>query len=122
MMNTEYMIKTGMFDENIFLYCEEVVLGLKMNNAGYKIGLIPNESFIHNHSVSINKTYSSLRKKRELLLNSKIYVLKKYYNIHGIALAYAYLLKIISIVEITIIEIIKTYINNYYFFYERNRL
>ena len=60
MMNVKLMIKHGMYDEKMFLFCEEVVLGIKMRNAGYKVALLPNVKFIHNHSVSINKAYMML--------------------------------------------------------------
>ena len=35
MMNSKRMIECGMYDERMFLFCEEVVLGIKIRNAGY---------------------------------------------------------------------------------------
>ena len=40
LMNAEKMTKYGMYDENIFLYCEEIVLGLKMKKNNQKIALL----------------------------------------------------------------------------------
>ena len=85
MVNAGHMITCGMYDENIFLYEEEIVLGIRMKNAGYRTILVTDSSYIHNHSVSISKTFKSLEKQRKLLWNSRTYILKKYYEMNGIA-------------------------------------
>ena len=59
MVNLPKMIKYGMYDEQVFLYCEEVILAMKLKNNGQKVALLPQEVFIHNHSVSISKTYKT---------------------------------------------------------------
>ena len=41
-------LKTGLFDENIFMYDEENVLAFKIHAIGKKIG-VTNISFIHDH-------------------------------------------------------------------------
>lgn len=107
LMNTEKMLKYGMFDENIFLYCEEVVLGLRLQKTGQKTALLLQESFIHDHSVSINKTFKSEAKKKKLLVKSKLYVIKNYYKTRGWWLAIAYFLGGISIIESAIVSIIR---------------
>ena len=60
LVNAEKMKKYGMYDEGLFLYFEELTLGIKLKKAGLKTAIITNEKFIHNHSVSISKTYRSL--------------------------------------------------------------
>ena len=105
MFRTDPMIKYGMFDENMFLYCEEVTLGLKMHQAQQKIGLLLQETFIHNHSISISKSYRSDVAKRRLLNKSKLYVLRNYYKSRGIKYFCAVILSKIGIAE--------TYINNF---------
>lgn len=107
LMDAEKMIKKGMYDENIFLYCEELVLGLKMKDANYKIGLMLNETFIHNHSISINKSIKSEAKKRKILVNSKLYVIKNYYNANRIQYAIAWFLGKLSILECRFLFFIK---------------
>jgi N-acetylglucosaminyl-diphospho-decaprenol L-rhamnosyltransferase len=107
LMRTDAMIKYGMFDENIFLYCEEVVLGIKMKRAKQNVGLLLDKSFIHNHSVSINKSYKSQVAKRKLLNKSKMYVISHYYKCNGFLLCVAHLLDKISLVETWLLSILK---------------
>lgn len=80
MMNADIMYKYGMYDENIFLYNEEIVLGKKMHNANFKVGILTKEKFIHNHAVSISKTYNKLVDRQKILIKSHKYVTKKYFN------------------------------------------
>ena len=107
MMNAKLMINHGMYDEKMFLFCEEVVLGIKMRDAGYKVALLPNESFIHNHSVSINKTYKSEIAKKKILVNSKMYVLENYYHLRPIQLFITKCLAKISILEVKMMGLMK---------------
>ena len=67
MMNAKEMLKHGMYDENIFLYCEEISLAIKLKKAGKKTALLPRQYFIHNHSVSISKSYGTEIKRHILL-------------------------------------------------------
>lgn len=107
MMNVPLMLEWGMFDENIFLYCEEIVLGLKLQRAGYKVALLPNETFVHNHSVSIRKSYKSALSRQRLLTKSKLYVIEKYYNVTGARLALAKVLAWISLIEVGAISMLR---------------
>ena len=47
MLDAKKMIGNTLFDENVFLYCEERILGMKCKNANLKIALLPQCSFIH---------------------------------------------------------------------------
>lgn len=107
MFDVDKMIKHGMFDEKMFLYCEETVLAIKMKKANYKIALLPNESFIHNHSVSINKSYTNPISKHKILLKSKLYVIKNYYNTNWCEYLFSIILSKISIIELTLWYLIK---------------
>ena len=107
LMDSKKMIKFGMYDEKIFLYCEEVVLGIKMKENKQKIALLLQESFIHNHSVSISKTYKSELSKNKLLVKSKLYVIKKYYKANIIEYFFANILGKISNIEIFILGILR---------------
>ena len=49
-VNTEYFLEMGMYDENIFLYCEESVIGFKGQSYGFKTALLYDCFFIHAHS------------------------------------------------------------------------
>lgn len=102
MMNVDDMLKYGMYDENIFLYCEEIVLGLKFQRAHKGIALLTNYNFIHNHSVSINKSFKTAIEKHKLLMQSKLYVIKRYFHAKGIVFLLAFLLSRVSLLEVRI--------------------
>ena len=103
LMRTEDMLKYGMYDESIFLYCEEVVLGKKILKSGKKIGLLTNLNYIHNHSVSISRTFNSIVSKHRLYLQSKMYVIKKYFDANFFDCFIANFLSITSMMEIRLV-------------------
>lgn len=70
----------GLFDENVFLYYEENIIGYKMKHKGFKTALITDMSYIHNHSVTISKNISVLNSYRNNL-KSKLYYELKYRKI-----------------------------------------
>lgn len=107
MMRVKDMLEFGMFDENIFLYCEELVLGIKMQNARKKIALLTDYTFVHNHSVSISKTYKSMVAKQRLFMNSKLYAIRHYYHANVFERVVAFLLSKLSIVEIFLISVFR---------------
>ena len=105
LMNAKKMIQYGMYDENVFLYCEEIILGIKMKENHQKIALLPNINFIHNHSTSISKSYKSSFKRHKLLLSSKLYVIRHYFNARFIDNIIAFFVGIFSFVELFLVEI-----------------
>lgn len=107
MLDAEKMIENTLFDENVFLYCEERMLGMKSKNAGLKIALLPQCNFIHNHSVSISKTIGTEVKKRRVMNKSAMYVIREYYKANKLEIILAKLMMSISIWEMKILEIIK---------------
>ena len=107
LMRVKDMLKYGMYDENIFLYCEEIVLGLKMQYASRKIALLIDHTFVHNHSVSISKKYKSLMAKQRLFMNSKLYVIRHYYHANVFERFFAFFLSKLSIVEIYLIGLLR---------------
>lgn len=52
----------GGFDTRTFLYCEEMILGFRLKQAGYRTAVIPNSYYEHLHSQSIGKEYKSKAK------------------------------------------------------------
>lgn len=103
LMNADYVLKSGLFDENIFLYWEEIVLGMKIKSVHKKAALLTNEFFVHNHSVTISKTYKSAISKQRLFIKSKLYVLKHYYRANFIEYFFAYCLAKISLIDVLIV-------------------
>lgn len=107
MMNLKKMIDGGMYDENIFLYCEEMSLGLKLKKAGYKTALLPKETFLHNHSVSISKTFKTDMARRKILTKSKLYVIRKFYRANLCEYSIAWFLSRLSYLEIMLLSLRK---------------
>ena len=77
MIKSDVFKKINYFDENIFLYYEENVICNKIKNLNYDIIILNKCNVIHNHSVSINKSYNGLGKYR-ILKKSQMYYLNNY--------------------------------------------
>jgi len=78
MVDLKKMLEYGMYDEDFFLYYEEAVLAQKFADAGLKTILRLDCSYIHNHHVSISKTYHKWSQQHAILLQSATLFLKKY--------------------------------------------
>lgn len=78
LINPVIFEKLGGYDENIFLYCEEDIIGQKVKAGGYKTLLVCHVSYIHQHGVSIEKSISSKLKQRKMINHNKLYFMKKY--------------------------------------------
>lgn len=109
LMDADKMLKYGMFDENIFLFCEEYVLGIKMKKAGMKTGLLTRLDYVHNHSVSIKKSYKTLLSRNKLMVKSRLFVLKKYYKAGLFSYSFAKLLSYVYLMEIRLVGFLKRY-------------
>src|SRR5690606_34351836 len=76
LVETKKFLQVGGYDENIFLYGEETLLGYKMKINNYKTILI-NETYYHYHSTTISK-YLNLKKQKKQINKSRKYVIKNY--------------------------------------------
>lgn len=79
-VDSEKFAKAGMYDENIFLYCEETTLGIRLKKMNFDSALLRDLYFVHHHSTSINKSISSVIRQQKIMWNSREYVLKHYYR------------------------------------------
>ena len=68
----------GLYDEDFFLFEEEKILAKKLMNNGWKSYIVAKISYIHTHSVSINKSLRKLGEAKRVLLVSNRKYLKKY--------------------------------------------
>jgi len=84
-IRAECLQNVGFFDEGVFLFCEERILGKKLADAGYKQILRSDLFFVHAHSISIKKNYDIL-KTWKILMTSRQYYQKKYNNITRVQL------------------------------------
>lgn len=82
-----FMIKAGcftpqelseLFDAGLFLYCEEKVLGQKLRSRGFRALLVTDAFYVHAHSVSIDKSLTSIGNKQRQLHESKLYYFNNY--------------------------------------------
>lgn len=89
MVDLKKMIKYGMYDEEFFLYYEEPVLAQKFADAGLKTVLRLDCSYVHNHHVSISKTYNRWSQQHAILLKSAKLFLKKYKKANALQMALA---------------------------------
>lgn len=78
-MKASTIEKVNYFDENTFLYYEEVIMARKLEKINYKSLIYNDILFIHNHSVSIDKSVKRL-KKYKILKESQAYFEKNYNN------------------------------------------
>ena len=62
----------GYFDEGVFLYYEENIMGIKTKKLGKNIIVCNNVDVIHDHSVSIDKSLKRI-KKYDILKTSQEY-------------------------------------------------
>ena len=80
MIDADLFVKVNGFDENTFLYYEENILAFKLKKLGMSNYLLTEESYIHNHSISINKSIQSVKKRLNIAFNSRLYYCSKYLN------------------------------------------
>lgn len=76
------LMECGLYDEEVFLYYEEKILGFKLKEKGYRTVLLLNHSYMHLHSVSINKSVGSILRKQAILHKSKLHYYKNYLKIN----------------------------------------
>ena len=74
----------GGYDEKMFLYQEEVVLGQRMRQAGYRTAMLTRTFYQHEHSASIGKTFQKQAARQQLRHDSTIYYFKQYLGINRI--------------------------------------
>ncbi len=84
MVDAEKFLKCGGYDEGIFLYEEEQILGRRMHKAGYRSVLLLNQHYDHQHSTSISKTFSDDRKRQKMREESTLYYMKNYLHINPV--------------------------------------
>lgn len=89
MIDARKMVQHGMYDEEFFLYYEEPVLAQKFADAGLKTILRLDTSYIHNHHVSISKTYKRWSQQHKILLKSAELFLRKYKKANSIQMVFA---------------------------------
>lgn len=78
-----------LFDPQIFLYYEEKVLGEKLRQMNRRAVLVTDASYVHAHSVSIDKSLRSIGDKQAILHQSKLYYYRRYLKAGQVKMAAA---------------------------------
>ena len=76
MIDRKLFSSVGMFDENFFLYCEDIDLCYRLKKLGYLIGYVHNAKMYHEHQKVSDKNFFS--KNYFYHIKSMIYFLKKH--------------------------------------------
>ena len=76
-ISSKHLEEMGYFDENVFLYYEENIMGVKTKDLEKNIIVANNIDVIHDHAVSIDKSLKRI-KKYDILKNSQYYFEKTY--------------------------------------------
>ena len=89
MVDAARFLEAGGYDEEIFLYQEEAVLGHRMKARGYRSILRLDCSYGHEHSASISKTFTSQMRRQRLREESELYYMKHYLHINPLQEVFA---------------------------------
>lgn len=102
MISSKHLEDMGYFDENVFLYYEENIMGIKTKKLGKNIIVCNNVDVIHDHSVSIDKSLKRI-KKYDILKTSQEYFEKNYNGANKIELfflkVFRYLTRILLLIK-----------------------
>lgn len=82
MVRSRAFLECGGYDEGIFLYQEEMVLADRMRSAGWRTALLLTESYRHEHSVSISKSFRHELERQRLREQSVLYYMRHYLSIN----------------------------------------
>ena len=97
-VRTSAFQEANLFDERVFLFCEERIIGKRMKQLGYSLAFRKDLSYVHAHSVTIRRAMDTVKiwktiwssrfyyqvaynhigaaKQLLLLINSKIFILR----------------------------------------------
>lgn len=92
------------FDDNTFLYYEEDITSKRLQRSSYKIGILTNHFYIHNH---IELAPPNRKKRKQNLDKSMYYFLCNYYNINFLQKFFVKLVINYSRVEEWVISFLK---------------
>lgn len=84
MVDGKKFLEAGGYDEGIFLYQEEAVLAKRFQRFGYRTALLLTQTYRHEHSVSISKSFKGQMDRQKLRNASVLYYLKTYLNIGSV--------------------------------------
>lgn len=81
MVSAEAFIACGGYDEGIFLYQEEMVLAKRLKDAGFGTVLLLADTYQHEHSQSISRSFQGDLERQKLREKSVLYYMDNYLHI-----------------------------------------
>jgi len=81
LVDIDKMVSAGGYDENVFLYEEEYILGYRMREKGYAAALLLTEDYLHLHRNNPAEPAVSLLKKEKQRHESMLYYFERYLGI-----------------------------------------
>lgn len=94
------------FDEETFLFGEEKMLAKKIKDNGLNCYIIPSQTYLHEHSKTINKE-ASLKKQRQFLHKGRIEYARKYRNCPNVCILLLNTAYLFNILYFGLISVIK---------------
>lgn len=86
LLDPQKFLKVGGYDEKMFLFGEETVLGYKLKSKGYTSFLLNNVYYDHEGSVSIKKSFNSTIKQDKITHQSKMVYMRDYLKLSPVRL------------------------------------
>ena len=108
MLSKQAFEKTGGYDENMFLYCEETTLGCKIKKVGLVSYICSDVQYYHVHGVSITKSIKSTVRQKRIMLQSHHLLLRRYLRANQFELLVDNIMGMVSLFE----ECIKTVVRS----------
>ncbi len=103
MIDIASFLSAGGYDENIFLYCEENVLGSRLREKGCKTGLLISGGYTHKGASATSRSLGMTKRQKERQ-RSELYYYKNYLGAGVVALFFARLLQSLVLFETFIYE------------------
>jgi len=91
--------EVGGYDDEVFLYCEENILGQKMKSHGYQTRLLMKHEYLHDH-----KPQKPSKQAMKQLIESELYYFEKYLNVSGFRMLVSQIFFDIVYLEISIAQ------------------
>ncbi len=81
LVEAKIFVDYTLYDENIFLYCEETTLGIKQKNKRLKTIVVNDAIYLHLHEGITKNHFAPSAKNKKIVGKSRLYVLKNYYKV-----------------------------------------
>ncbi len=99
MVDTNQFFASGGYDERLFLYCEETLLGIKLKEKHMKTVLLTDEHYIHAHRTNDHEDINRKLKPFRMISKSRLFLLRYYYGADFFELILAKLLYKLTTLE-----------------------